>query len=154
MDIKVGDIAPDFELTDQFNDAHKLNDYRGKKVILYFYPKDNTPGCTTEACGFRDNYSTFRQNGIVILGVSADSTESHAKFQEKYSLPFTLLADTDHKISEIYGVWQPKKLMGKEYFGIVRTTFVIDEKGKIVKIYEKVKPETHAQEIIELFDQV
>lgn len=153
MDIKVGDIAPDFELTDQFNDTHKLSDYRGKKVILYFYPKDNTPGCTTEACGFRDNYSTFRQNGIVILGVSADSTESHAKFQEKYSLPFTLLADTDHKISEIYGVWQPKKLMGKEYFGIVRTTFVIDEKGKIVKIYEKVKPETHAQEIIELFDQ-
>ncbi|MFZ3150643.1 MAG: thioredoxin-dependent thiol peroxidase [Anaerolineaceae bacterium] len=153
MEIKVGDIAPDFELTDQFNDTHKLSDYRGKKVILYFYPKDNTPGCTAEACGFRDNYSTFRQNGIVILGVSADSTESHAKFQEKYSLPFTLLADTDHKVSEIYGVWQLKKSMGKEYFGIVRTTFVIDEKGKIVKIYEKVKPETHAQEIIELFDK-
>ncbi|MFZ3070092.1 MAG: thioredoxin-dependent thiol peroxidase [Anaerolineaceae bacterium] len=150
MELKIGGAAPDFELEDQFSESHKLSSYRGKKVILYFYPKDNTPGCTTEACSFRDNFFAFKKHGIVILGVSADSADSHAKFQQKYSLPFTLLADTDHKVCETYGVWQLKKMMGKEYYGIVRTTFILDEEGKIVQIYEKVKPENHVQEILEL----
>ncbi|HPS31973.1 MAG TPA: thioredoxin-dependent thiol peroxidase [Anaerolineaceae bacterium] len=148
MALQIGDKAPDFDLQDQFGDAHKLSDSLGRKVILYFYPKDNTPGCTTEACSFRDNYALFRANGLQILGVSADSVKSHKGFQEKYSLPFLLLADTDHAVSEAYGVWALKKMMGKEYYGIVRTTFVIDEEGRIMKIYEKVKPEEHAQEII------
>ena len=146
---RIGEKAPDFELQDQFGDIHKLSDYLGKKLILYFYPKDNTPGCTSEACSFRDNYALFRANGMQILGVSADSVKSHKDFQEKYSLPFLLLADTDHAVSEAYGVWTLKKMMGKEYFGIVRTTFVIDEEGKILEIYEKVKPEEHAQQIIQ-----
>ncbi len=149
MALQIGDNAPDFDLQDQFGDRHKLSDYLGKKVILYFYPKDNTPGCTTEACNFRDNYALFRAKGLQILGVSADSVKSHKSFQEKYSLPFLLLADTDHAVSEAYGVWALKKMMGKEYFGIVRTTFVIDEEGKISGVYEKVKPEKHAQEIIQ-----
>jgi Peroxiredoxin len=149
MALQIGDNAPDFDLKDQFGDGHKLSDYLGKKVILYFYPKDNTPGCTTEACNFRDNYALFRAKGLQILGVSADSVKSHKSFQEKYSLPFLLLADTDHAVSEAYGVWALKKMMGKEYFGIVRTTFVIDEEGKISGVYEKVKPEEHAQEIIQ-----
>lgn len=148
MDLKIGDLAPDFELSDQFGDTHRLSAYRGKKVILYFYPKDDTPGCTTEACSFRDSYADFRKLGTIILGVSADSSKSHAKFQEKYSLPFTLLSDTEHKVCEMYGVWQLKKYMGKEYFGIVRTTYLIDEDGKIISIFLKVKPENHAQEII------
>lgn len=146
---QIGEKAPDFELQDQFGDLHKLSDYLGKKVILYFYPKDNTPGCTTEACNFRDNYALFRAKGLQILGVSADNVKSHKGFQEKFSLPFLLLADTEHAVSESYGVWQLKKMMGKEYYGIVRTTFVIDEEGKIQNVYEKVKPEEHAQEIIQ-----
>ena len=149
MTPQIGDLAPEFELPDQYGDVHKLSDYRCKKVILYFYPKDNTPGCTTEACNFRDNYALFRANGLQILGVSADSVKSHKAFQEKYSLPFLLLADSDHAVSEAYGVWALKKMMGREYFGIVRTTFVIDEEGKIIGVYEKVKPEEHAQEIIQ-----
>jgi len=149
MALQIGDNAPDFDLQDQFGDGHKLSDYLGKKVILYFYPKDNTPGCTTEACNFRDNYALFRAKGLQILGVSADNVKSHKGFQEKFSLPFLLLADTEHAVSESYGVWQLKKMMGKEYYGIVRTTFVIDEEGKIQNVYEKVKPEEHAQEIIQ-----
>ena len=149
MALQIGEKAPDFKLQDQFGDLHKLSDYLGKKVILYFYPKDNTPGCTTEACNFRDNYALFRAKGLQILGVSADNVKSHKGFQEKFSLPFLLLADTDHAVSEAYGVWALKKMMGKEYFGIVRTTFVIDEEGKISGVYEKVKPEEHAQEIIQ-----
>jgi len=148
MKLKIGDMAPDFELQDQFNETHKLSDFRGKKLVLYFYPKDNTPGCTTEACSFRDNYQIFRQHGFEILGVSTDDSKSHAKFQEKYSLPFILLADTDHKVCDVYGVWQLKKTMGKEHYGIVRTTFILDENGKIIRIYEKVKPEQHAEEIL------
>lgn len=143
--------APNFELGDQNGELHRLSDYLGKRVVLYFYPKDDTPGCTAEACSFRDNYSVFKQNDIVILGVSADSAKSHAKFQEKYELPFTLLSDTDHTVSEAYGVWGLKKYMGREYFGINRTTFLIDEEGNLVKVYEKVKPAEHAQEIIEEF---
>ena len=151
MTLEINKSAPEFELSDQDGDLHKLSDYRGKRLVLYFYPKDDTPGCTAEACSFRDNYSVFKQNDIVILGVSADSAESHAKFQEKYQLPFPLLSDPDHKVSEMYGVWGLKKYRGREYYGINRTTFLIDEEGNLVKIYKKVKPAEHAQEIMEEF---
>ena len=151
MTLELNQPALDFELSDQDGKLHKLADYRGKRVVLYFYPKDDTPGCTAEACSFRDNYSVFKQNDIKILGVSADSEKSHAKFQEKYQLPFTLLSDPDHKVCEAYGVWGLKKYMGKEYYGINRTTFLIDEEGNLVKIYEKVKPAEHAQEIMSEF---
>ena len=151
MTLELNKPAPDFELSDQTGETHKLSDYRGKRVVLYFYPKDDTPGCTAEACSFRDNFSVFKQNDIVILGVSADSEKSHAKFQEKYHLPFTLLSDSEHTVSEAYGVWGLKKFMGREYYGINRSTFLINEDGNLVKIYAKVKPEAHAQEIIEEF---
>jgi peroxiredoxin Q/BCP len=120
--IKEGKEAPDFELMDQEGKLHKLSDYKGKVVILYFYPKDDTPGCTVEACNFRDNFEVFKAAGVEILGISPDSVKSHAKFQQKHSLPFTLLADEDHKVCEVYGVWGPKKFMGKEYNGVYRTT--------------------------------
>jgi peroxiredoxin Q/BCP len=147
--LNIGDIAPDFELTDQFGDTHKLSDYLGKKVVLYFYPKDDTPGCAKEACGFRDNFQEFRKNNMAVLGVSKDSNKSHAKFQEKYSLPFTLLSDEDTSVCKTYGVWGEKQFMGKTHLGIKRTTYVIDEEGKVLKIYQNVKPEQHAQEILE-----
>ena len=146
--LNVGDNAPDFTLSDQFGEIHKLSDYRGKKVVLYFYPKDDTPGCTKEACSFRDNFQEYRKRKMVVLGVSKDSTKSHVKFSEKYSLPFTLLSDDDTVVSQAYGVWGLKKFMGKEYYGINRMTFIIDEDGKILRIYEKVKPENHAEEIL------
>ena len=146
--LNVGDTAPDFTLSDQFGEIHKLSDYRGKKVVLYFYPKDDTPGCTKEACGFRDNFHEYRKRKMVVLGVSKDSTKSHVKFSEKYSLPFTLLSDDDTEVSQAYGVWGLKKFMGKEYYGINRMTFIIDENGQILRIYEKVKPENHAEEIL------
>lgn len=120
----------------------------GKKVVLYFYPKDDTPGCTKEACSFRDNFQEYRKRKMVVLGVSKDSTKSHVKFSEKYSLPFTLLSDDDTVVSQAYGVWGLKKFMGKEYYGINRMTFIIDEDGQILRIYEKVKPENHAEEIL------
>ncbi len=148
MALQIGDNAPDFDLQDQFGDGHKLSDYLGKKVILYFYPKDNTPGCTTEACNFRDNYALFRAKGLQILGVSADSVKSHKSFQE--SIPChscCLRIRTTRSVKPT--ACGLKKMMGKEYFGIVRTTFVIDEEGKISGVYEKVKPEEHAQEIIQ-----
>lgn len=151
MALEINKPAPEFELSDQNGELHKLSDYRGKRLVLYFYPKDDTPGCTAEACSFRDNYSVFKQNGIVILGVSADSAKSHAKFQEKYQLPFPLLSDPDHKVSEMYGVWGLKKYRGREYYGINRTTFLIDEEGNLLKIYNKVKPAEHAKEIMEEF---
>lgn len=151
MKLELNKPAPIFELSDQDGKVHKLSDYLGKRVVLYFYPKDDTPGCTAEACSFRDNYSVFKQNGIEILGVSADSEKSHAKFQEKYELPFTLLSDPEHTVSEAYGVWGLKKFLGREYYGINRTTFLIDEAGNLVKIYEKVKPTEHAQEIMDEF---
>ena len=146
--LKEGDLAPDFELTDQNGDLLKLSDYRGKKVVLYFYPKDDTPGCTKEACSFRDSFGDFRKHGIVVLGVSKDSEKSHARFQEKYSLPFSLLSDTDTKVSQAYEAWGEKRLMGKEMVGMNRITYVIDEDGRILKAYEKVKPQYHAQEIL------
>lgn len=152
MTIKVGDSAIEFNLPDENGDYHRLKDYAGKKVILYFYPKDDTPGCTAQACSFRDNIGQFNTKNSVVLGVSPDSIASHKKFKEKYGLPYTLLADENHAISEAYGVWQLKKNYGKEYMGIVRTTFVIDEEGKIMKVYEKVKPEENAREILELLE--
>ncbi len=145
--LKIGSKAPAFSLSDQEGTIHKLSDYKGKKVLLYFYPKDDTPGCTTEACNFRDGYKEFAKLGLVILGVSADSVKSHKKFAEKFKLPFPLLSDEDRKVCEAYGVWQKKKLYGREYMGIVRNSFLIDEQGKLAKIYESVKPAVHAEEV-------
>ena len=124
---------------------------KGQKVVLYFYPKDDTPGCTKEACSFRDAWAKFKKRGIKVLGVSPDSEASHKKFETKYKLPFTLLADKDHAIADAYGVWGEKKFMGRTYMGVLRTTFLIDEKGKIKKVFEKVKPEDHANEVLEAF---
>ena len=146
--LQEGVLAPEFELMDQDENPHKLSDYRGKKVVLYFYPKDDTPGCTKEACSFRDSFAEFRQKGLVVLGVSKDSPKSHAKFQEKYSLPFPLLSDTSTEMIKAYEAWGEKKFMGKTYTGTLRVTYIIDEDGKIQKAYEDVKPQDHAQEIL------
>jgi len=140
--------APNFTLMDETGKPHSLSDYLGKPVVLYFYPKDDTPGCTTEACSFRDDYAVYREAGVVILGVSPDTSKSHAKFKAKYNLPFTLLADDDHKICDLYGVWGLKKMMGREYMGVFRTTFLIDEKGVVKKIFPKVKPDGHSMEVL------
>ncbi|HEY6244733.1 MAG TPA: thioredoxin-dependent thiol peroxidase [Pyrinomonadaceae bacterium] len=149
--VKEGTTAPSFKTTDANGEPVNLKDFRGKKVVLYFYPKDDTPGCTKEACSFRDAFSRFKKQGITILGVSPDSEKSHQKFTAKYKLPFTLLADTDHSIADAYGVYGEKKFMGRTYMGIHRTTFLIDEKGKIKKVFEKVKPEDHADEVLGAF---
>ena len=149
--LKEGNAAPAFKTTDASGETVNLKDFRGKKVVLYFYPKDDTPGCTKEACSFRDAFSKFKKQGITILGVSPDSEKSHQKFVAKYKLPFTLLADTDHSIADAYGVYGEKKFMGRTYMGIHRTTFLIDEKGKIKKVFEKVKPEDHADEVLGAF---
>ena len=148
MVIDAGVDAPDFVLPDETGIPRKLSDYRGKPVVLYFYPKDDTPGCTAEACSFRDDYPEYQKAGVVILGVSTDTPKKHTKFKEKYHLPFTLLADQDHKVCELYGVWGKKKLMGREYDGVFRTTFLIDSKGKIVKVFEKVSPSGHSGEVL------
>ena len=149
--LKEGDKAPDFTVTDGDGKTVRLKDFRGKKVVLYFYPKDDTPGCTKEAGAFRDSYSKFRRRGIEVLGVSLDSEKSHQKFAKKYDLPFQLLADTDRAISDKYGTYGEKKFMGRTYMGNHRMTFLIDEKGKIKKIFSKVKPEEHAEEVLEAF---
>ena len=149
--LKEGSTAPAFKTKDAKGETVSLKDFRGQKVVLYFYPKDDTPGCTKEACSFRDAFSQFKKRGIAVLGVSPDSEASHKKFETKYKLPFTLLADTDRSIAETYGVWGEKKFMGRTYMGVNRTTFLIDEKGKIKKIFEKVKPEDHASEVLEAF---
>ncbi len=146
--IAEGQEAPDFELTSDAGETVKLSDLRGKPVVLYFYPKDDTPGCTTQACGIRDAYGEFEQAGAVVLGVSPDDERSHVKFRSKYELPFTLLADTEHAVAEQYGVWGEKKYMGKKYMGISRSTFVIDEDGKVKKVFEKVTPATHADDVL------
>jgi len=140
--------APDFELQDENEEIRRLSEFRGSPVILYFYPKDDTPGCTTEACGFRDDYSEYVKNKVVILGVSPDTSKSHLKFKTKYDLPFPLLADIDHKVCELYGVWGRKKMMGNEYDGVFRTTFVIDADGVIKRVFENVKPAEHAKEVL------
>jgi thioredoxin-dependent peroxiredoxin len=146
--IAEGQEAPDFELTSDAGETVKLSDLRGKPVVLYFYPKDDTPGCTTQACGIRDAYGEFERAGAVVLGVSPDDERSHVKFRSKYELPFTLLADTEHAVAEQYGVWGEKKYMGKKYMGISRSTFVIDEDGKVKKVFEKVTPATHADDVL------
>lgn len=149
MPIQAGIQAPDFVLPDENGDERKLSEYRGKPLVLYFYPKDDTPGCTTEACNFRDDYSQYEQAGVEILGVSPDSPEKHSKFKKKYQLPFTLLADEDHTVCELYGVWGKKRFRGREYMGVLRTTYLIDSKGEIVKVFENVKPSDHSSEVIE-----
>ena len=149
--IKLNTKAPDFNLPDQDGKLHKLSDYKGRWVLLYFYPKDNTPGCTKEACGIRDEFKNFKNLNIVVLGISADSQQSHKKFIQKYKLPFTLLSDESKKVLKKYGVWGKKKFIGKEYEGILRTSFLINPDGKIVKIYEQVKPDIHAKEVLKDF---
>ena len=151
--LKEGDKAPDFAVNDGEGKTVRLKDLKGKKFVLYFYPKDDTPGCTKEACSFRDSFSKFKRRGIEVFGVSLDSEKSHQKFTEKFSLPFRLLADTDRKLSESFGTYGKKKFMGREYMGNHRMTFLIDEKGKIKKIFEKVKPEDHAEEVLAAFGE-
>jgi peroxiredoxin Q/BCP len=148
MELKVGDKAPLFESKDQQGNTVKLEDYKGKKVILYFYPKDNTKGCTAQACNLRDNYELIQKEGYEVLGVSKDDEKSHQKFIDKFELPFTLLADTDTSLNQLYGVWKEKKMYGKTYMGTVRTTFVIDEEGVITDIITKVKTAEHTNQII------
>ena len=146
--VEEGKPAPDFELTSDSGDAVKLSELRGKPVVLYFYPKDDTPGCTTQACGIRDAYGEFEAAGAVVLGISPDSEASHVKFKEKYGLPFTLLADPDHHVAEEYGTWVEKKNYGKTYMGVERSTFVIDADGVVKRVLRKVKPETHADDVL------
>lgn len=148
MDKLLNKVAPDFTLLNEKETPVRLSDFRGKKVILYFYPKDMTPGCTTEACDFRDQHETFENLNTVILGVSTDDTKKHTKFIEKYGLPFSLLADIDHEVCEKYGVWVLKKMYGREYMGIERSTFLIDEEGKVVGEWRKVKVKNHIEEVL------
>ncbi len=147
--IQVGSLAPDFKLSDQSGKVHQLADYVGKWLLIYFYPKDNTPGCTTEACTLRDAWSALSDSGAVVLGVSADSVASHERFAKKFKLPFPLLADEDKEMIQTYGVLVEKSMFGKKFLGIKRSSFLIDPKGKIAKIYPKVKPSEHAQEVLQ-----
>ncbi len=146
--LEIGMKAPDFTLPDRDGNPVSLSDFRGKKVVLYFYPKDNTPGCTRQACAFAGAYGAFREKNAEVIGISKDSVTSHGKFAEKYALPFVLLSDPELTAIQAYGVWQEKKLYGKVSMGVVRTTFVIDEEGKIVRIMPKVKPDTNAAEVL------
>ena len=146
--LKAGDIAPDFESKDQDGHPIKLSDYKGKKVVLYFYPKDNTPGCTAESCNLRDNYEALQAQGYEVLGVSGDGEKSHQKFIAKYELPFKLIADEDKSVHEAFGTWGEKKMYGKTYMGTLRTTFLIDEEGKIEEVIEKVKTKDHTAQIL------
>ena len=146
--LEVGTKAPDFTLPDQNGDLHSLSEYRGKKVILYFYPKDNTPGCTKQACGFAERYPQFIEKGAVVLGISKDSVASHKNFEEKYGLPFTILSDPELVAIQAYDVWQEKKNYGKTYMGVVRTTYLIDENGKIVKAFDKVKAADNPEQML------
>jgi peroxiredoxin Q/BCP len=148
MSLNIGDPAPDFTSTDQTGQPIKLSDYRGKKVVIYFYPKDDTPGCTAQACSLRDNYERLKAAGYEVLGISVDDVKSHQKFASKYDLPFTLVADTDQQIVEAYGVWQEKSMYGRTYMGTVRTTFLIDENGIITDIIGKVDTKNHAEQIL------
>jgi len=150
--LQMGDIAPDINTMDQEGNAINLKEFRGKKVILYFYPKDHTPGCTAEACNLRDNYALLLQKGFTIVGVSTDSAKSHVGFARKFDLPFPLIADTDKVIARAYGVWGPKKFMGREFEGIHRVTYVIDENGTIDKVFTKVDTKNHAEQILKEFN--
>ena len=148
MSISEGIPAPDFELLDDTGTPRRLKGYRGQVVILYFYPADDTPGCTKEACNFRDDYSDYQKAGVTILGVSPDSVESHVKFKAKYQLPFPLLADDGHKICDTYGVWGSKKLSGRDYDGVLRTTFLINKQGSIAHVFDNVRPSEHSNEVL------
>ena len=150
--VKEGEAAPDFEARDAEGNTVKLSDLRGRKVALYFYPKDDTPGCTKEACSLRDGHAELTRRGIKVIGVSTDDEKSHRKFAEKYSLPFTLLADTDHKVSDAYGVYGEKQFMGRKYMGVARKTFLIDEEGRLRKVFDQVKVDEHADEVLKAFD--
>lgn len=146
--VEEGQPAPDFTLTADDGSTVTLSDLRGRRVVLYFYPRDDTAGCTAQACGIRDAYDAFDETDAVVLGVSPDTVESHVRFKSKYSLPFTLLADPEHEVAERYGVWGEKTYRGKKYFGVERSTFVIDEDGKVVRVMRRVKPDTHADEVL------
>ena len=152
--LKEGDKAPSFSGTDQNGNKIKLGDFKGKKVVLYFYPEDDTPTCTIQACNLRDNYALLRQNGFEVLGISPDSSSKHKKFEAKYSLPFILIPDPEHKIIDKYGVWGPKKLYGREYMGLYRTTFVLDEKGVIRKMFLRPRNKQHAEEILKAWKEL
>jgi thioredoxin-dependent peroxiredoxin len=147
--VEEGAPAPDFTLASDSGEALTLSSLRGKRIILYFYPKDDTPGCTKQACGIRDAWGEFERSGAIVLGVSPDSTRSHAKFREKYALPFTLLADEDHAVAERYGVWVEKTFAGKKYMGIERSTFVVDADGNVAKVFRRVKPDEHADQVLD-----
>ena len=146
--LEVGKKAPDFTLPDQNGDLHSLSEYKGKKIILYFYPKDNTPGCTKQACGFAERYPQFIEKGAVVLGISKDSVASHKKFEEKYGLPFTILSDPERKVIQAYDVWKEKMNYGKVSMGVVRTTYLIDESGKIAKAFDKVKATDNPEQML------
>jgi len=148
MSIEIGKQAPDFEAKDQSGNTIKLSDYRGKKVVLYFYPKDQTPGCTAQACNLRDNYDRLQKEGYEVLGVSTDSEKSHQKFIDKQELPFSLIADEDKKVHELYGTWVEKSMYGRTYMGTARITFIIDEEGNIADIIDKVKTKEHSNQIL------
>ena len=148
--LESGIKAPDFNLPDADGKNVKLSDFLGKKVVVYFYPKDDTPGCTKEACSFRDAYDQILEKGAVVIGISPDKAAAHVKFRKKYSLPFLLLSDENHQVAEAYGAWGEKKMYGKSYLGIIRSTFIVDEKGMLVKVFPKVSPEGHAEEILPL----
>lgn len=147
-ELKVGDPAPEFTLHDENGKERKMSDYRGKQVVLFFYPADDTPGCTKEVCNFRDDYSAYDGAGVELLGVSPDGSKSHTKFIDKFDLPFTLLADTEHVVGKLYGVWGPKKIFGREYVGMKRTTFLISKDGVIAEIFENVKPAVHSEQVL------
>lgn len=148
MDLKVGQKAPELNLPDENGKVHKLADYKGKTIVLYFYPADDTPGCTLEACNFRDDYLKYKAAGAVILGVSPDDEGSHEKFKKKFSLPFPLLADAGHRVCEKYGVWGEKSMFGKKYMGVIRSTFIIDADGKIAEVFSKVSVAKHSQKVL------
>jgi len=152
--LKVGDKAPDFKLKDEAGREISLSDFRGRKVVIYFYPKDDTPGCTKEACSFRDVYDEILEAGAVVIGISKDDTSSHEKFKKKHNLPFYLLSDPENIVIEKYGAWQEKKMYGKNYMGIARITYIVDKEGVIQKAYPKVKPETHGVEILEALKNI
>ena len=154
MPVLAGIQAPDFTLLDDTGASRKLSEYRGNPVLLYFYPKDDTPGCTQEACNFRDDYSAYQQANVTILGISPDPVKKHARFKEIHNLPFTLLADTGHQVCELYGVWGRKKFMGKEYDGVFRTTFLIDADGRIIRVFAEVKPAEHSGEVLAALKQI